>query len=154
MINWGCGWNIQYQDKSGYQWKSIWGAILDNFLEEIIEMPLMLSAKKLSDVRDKSEREILDKTREKEFHHEVAQLMFTVIWCRKDAQTAIFFLTTRVRKPDEGDWKKLQRLLGHPKQTINLLLILRVDGVNIFKLWVDSSYATHEDMRRHARGTM
>ena len=114
----------------------------------------MLSTKTLSGVRDKSERELLDKTREQAFHHAVAQLMFAGIWCRKDAQTEIFFLTTRVRKPDEDDWKKLQRLLGHPKQTINLLLILQVYGVNIVKLWVDESYTTNDDMQGHTRGTM
>ena len=88
------------------------------------------------------------------FHHAVAQLLFTGIQCRKDALTAISFLTTRVRNPDEDDCKKLRRLLGYLKQTIQLPLILRSDGVNVLKWWVDESYADHDDMRGHTGGTM
>ena len=82
------------------------------------------------------------------------QLQFTRIRCRKDAQTAIYFLTKRVRKPDEDGWKKLRRLLGYLKRTIKLLLILRADGVNVLKWWVDASYAAHAYMRGHIGGTM
>ena len=38
------------------------------------------------------------------------------------------FLTTRVRKPGENDWKKLRRLLGYLKIIIKLPMILRADG--------------------------
>ena len=54
----------------------------------------------------------------------MAQLLFTGVLCRTDTQTAIDLLTTRARKPDEDDWKKLRRLLGYLKRTIKLLLIL------------------------------
>ena len=84
----------------------------------------------------------------------MAQLLFTGIRCRKDAQTAIAFLTTTLRNPDEDDWKKLRRLLGYLKRTIKLPLILRADGVNVLKWWVDASYAAHDDMRGHTGGTM
>ena len=84
----------------------------------------------------------------------MAQLIFTGIRCRKDAQTAIAFLTKRVRNPDEDDWKKLRRLLSYLKRTINLPLILRADGVNVLKWWVDASYAAHDDMWGHTGGTM
>ena len=46
----------------------------------------------------------------------MAQLLFTGIRCRKDAQTAIAFLTTRVRKMNKDYWKKLRILLGYLKQ--------------------------------------
>ena len=82
------------------------------------------------------------------------QLLFTGIQFSKDAQTAIAFLTTRVRKPDKGDWKKLRRLLGYLKWTIKLPLILQSDGVNMLKWWVDTSYAAHEDKQGHTRGNM
>ena len=84
----------------------------------------------------------------------MAQLIFTGIRCRKDAQTEIAFLTTRVRKPDEGDWKKLSSLLGYLKKTIKLPLILRAGGVNVMKWWVDASYTAHDDMWGHTGGTM
>ena len=66
--------------------------------------------------------------------------------CRKDTQTAIAFLTKRVRKPDKDDCNKLRRLLGYLKQTIKLPLVLRADGVNVLKYWVDASYAAHAYM--------
>ena len=84
----------------------------------------------------------------------MAQLLFTGIRCRKDAQTEIAFLTTRVRELGEDDWKKLRRLLGYLKQTIKLPLILRADRVNVLKWWVDASYAAHDNMRGHTGGTM
>ena len=77
--------------------------------------------------------ELLDETRAQAFHHAVAQLLFTGIQCRKDAQTTIDFLTMRVRKPDEDDWKKLRRFLSDLKRTIKLPLILQADGVNVLK---------------------
>ena len=54
-------------------------------------------------VREDREREILNETRAQAFYHAVAELLFTRIRCRKDAQTAIDFLTMRVRNPDEDD---------------------------------------------------
>ena len=54
----------------------------------------------------------------------------------KDAQTAISVLTTRVRKPDEGDWRKLRRLMGYLKRTIKLPMILQAYRVNMLKWWV------------------
>ena len=83
------------------------------------------------------------------FHHTVAHLLFTGIRCRNDAQTAIVFLTTRVRNLDEDNWDKLRRLIGYLKRTIKLPLILRADGVNLLKWWVDASYAAHDNMRVH-----
>ena len=59
-----------------------------------------------------------------------------------------------MRKPDEDDCKKLRRLIGYLKRTIKLPLILRADGVNLIKWWVDASYAAHDNMRGHTGGTM
>ena len=39
------------------------------------------------------------------FHHIVAQLLFLCKRARPDIQTAVAFLTTRVKAPDEDDWK-------------------------------------------------
>ena len=77
--------------------------VLDKFPEEITETPETPAASNLFNSREDSDRELLDETRAQEFHHAVAQLLFTGIRCRKDAQTAIAFLITRVIKPDEDD---------------------------------------------------
>ena len=88
------------------------------------------------------------------FHHTVAQLLFTGIRFRRDTKTAIDFLTARVRNPDGDNWKKLRRLIGYLKRMIKLPLILRADGVNVKKWWVDTSYSAHENIRGHTGGTM
>ena len=79
------------------------GGVLDDLPDEITETPETPAASNLFTVREDSERELLDETREHAFHHAVAQLLFTRIGCSKDSQTTIDFLTTRVRKPDEDD---------------------------------------------------
>ena len=128
--------------------------MLDDFLEKITVTPETPAAENLFNVRDNNNQELLDKTWAQEFHHAVEQLLFTGIRCRKDVQTTIYFLTTRVRKPDKEDWKKLSRLLGYQNQTIKLPLILRADVVNMIKWWVDASYADHDDMQGYTGGTM
>ena len=120
--------------------------VLDDFPEEITETPETPAKSNLFTVREDSKRELLDETRAQAFHHAMAQLLFTGIRCRKDTQTAIAFLTTRMRKPDEDDWEKLRRLLGYIKRTMKLPLILRADGVNVLKWWIDASYLAHAKM--------
>ena len=88
------------------------------------------------------------------FRHAVAHLIFTRIWCRKYAQIEIEFMTTRVWKPDEDDWKELRRLGGYLKHKIKLPLILRAYGVNMKKWWIDAPYAAHNDMLVHIGGIM
>ena len=123
--------------------------VLDYFLEEITETPETPAASNLFTVRDDSDRDLPDETRAQSFHHAVAKLLFTGIRCTQDAQTAIYFPTTRVRKADVDDWKKLRRLLGYLKRTIKLPLILRADGVTVLKWWVDTSYAANDNIRGH-----
>ena len=96
--------------------------VLGDFPEEIPETPKTPNASKIFNVRDEKVQELLDETRAQSFHHTVAQLLFTEIRCRKDSQTEITFLTTRVRKTDKDDWKRLRRLLSYLKQTIKLPL--------------------------------
>ena len=128
--------------------------VLDDFPEEITETPETTNTSNPFNVRDDKEQEILHETRAQAFHHAVVELLFTRIRCRKDAQTAIAFLMTRVRKPDEDDCKKLRRFLGYLKRMIKLSLIIQADGVNVMKWWVDASYADHDDMWGHTGGTM
>ena len=89
--------------------------VLANLPKEITETPETHSASNLFNVRYNKERELLDETRAQAFHHTVAQLLFTGIRCRKDAQKVISFLMMRVRKPDKDDWKKLRIFLGYLK---------------------------------------
>ena len=64
-------------------------SMLDDFAEEITETPETPAAANLFNTRDNNKQEILNKTWAQAFHHTLAQLLFTGIQCRKDAQTEI-----------------------------------------------------------------
>ena len=51
--------------------------VLDDFPEEITETPETPAASNLFNVRDENEKELIDETQAQEFHHAVAQLLFT-----------------------------------------------------------------------------
>ncbi len=52
----------------------------------------------------------------------VAQLLFVTLQCRRDIQTAVAFLTTRVKDPDKDDWTKLRHVLKCLHGTVYLSL--------------------------------
>ena len=83
----------------------------------------------------------------KAFHHSVAQLLFVATRVRRDIQTAVAFLTTRVKKPDEDDWGKLKRVLRYLKGTLHMKLKLSVENLGIIRWWVDASYNVHDDCK-------
>ena len=53
----------------------------------------------------------LNEERAKILHTFVAKVLFVCKRYRPDTQVAVAFLTTRVRKPEGDDWKKLIRLV-------------------------------------------
>ena len=55
----------------------------------------------------------LEEERARMFHRTMTRLLFLCKRVRPDIQTAISFMTTRVKKTDEYDWKKLIRLLKY-----------------------------------------
>ena len=84
------------------------------------------------------------------FHHYVAKLLFLCKRARPDIQTAVAFLSTRVKGPDEDDWKKLGRVMKYLRGTIEIVLTLSANGpVLVMKWWVDGAFAVHPDMRSH-----
>ncbi len=87
-------------------------------------------------------------------HSLVAKLLFVSKRARPDIQVPISFLTSRVTKADEDDWKKLKRLLQYLQKTIDMPLTLSIDNLNIVKTWVDAAFAVHDDMRSHTGGTI
>jgi len=81
------------------------------------------------------------------FHSTVAKLLFVAKRARPDILLTVSFLTTRVKCPDQDDWKKLIRLLGYLKETAGLYLTLSCSNLNNLTWFIDGSYASHEDMR-------
>jgi hypothetical protein len=125
--------------------------VFEDFPEEIGRAASSPASDHLFQVRDPEEAEklgkLLSKERAKSFHHSVAQLLFVSTRVRRDIQTTVAFLTTRVKKPDEDDWGKLKRLLKYLKGTKHMKLTLTVDNLSIIRWWVDASYNVHEDCK-------
>ena len=123
----------------------------DDFPDEIGKSSSTSASDHLFQVRDPKETEKMGKWLPEEqavhFHHTVAQLLFISTRVRKDIQTAVAFLTTRVKKPDEDDWGKLKRVLKYLKGTKHLKLTLVVDNMGVIRWWVDASYNAHEDCK-------
>ena len=55
----------------------------------------------------------LDKSKAETFHTMVAKALFVCMRARPDITLTVAFLCTRVKAPDEDDWKKLIRLLKY-----------------------------------------
>jgi hypothetical protein len=83
------------------------------------------------------------------FHHLVAKLLFLSKRARPDIQTAVAFLSTRVKSPDTDDIKKLGRVIRYLRGTLNVPLRLSADPKVGLQWWVDASFATHHDFRSH-----
>ncbi len=82
------------------------------------------------------------------FHHTVYQLLFAASRARCNIQTAVSFLTTRVKDPDKDDWGKRVRVLKYLNRTWFMKLILSAEEMNFAIHWyIDGSHQVHEDCR-------
>ena len=70
-------------------------------------------------------------------------------YTRRDIQTAVAFLTTRVQAPDDDNLGRLKHVLKYPKGTRGLKLTLAVEGMSTIKWWIDVAYATYDDCKGH-----
>ena len=69
---------------------------------------------------------------------------------RPDFETAIGFLTTRVKEPTKDDWHKLVRLMSFIKPTVDDVRTIGADDLHSMLTMIDSANAVHEkDMRGH-----
>ena len=98
--------------------------VLEDFPEEINGEARTPVADHLFQVRPDEERRQLCKRKAKAFHHAMAQLLFACSRARKDIQTAVAFLTTRVKAPDEDDWSKLVSVMRYLKGMLLMPLTL------------------------------
>ena len=89
-----------------------------------------------------------------QFHHVTAQLLYASMRVRRDIQTTVAFLTTRVKSPGEDDWGKLKRVLKYLNGTRKLHLTLSVDSLSQIKWYIDGSHQIHDDCRGHTGSLM
>jgi hypothetical protein len=123
--------------------------VIEEFPEVIKGRAATPAHKKLFVIRDEKDARRLSEEQALAFHHTVAQLLFMATRARRDIQTAIAFLTTRVKSPDEDDWGKLKRVLKYLNGTKYLKLRLTVDNLSMLKWYVDGSHNVHWDCRGH-----
>ena len=96
----------------------------------------------------------LDQARKDLFVHLVMQGLYLSQCGRPDIRTAISFLCSRLKCPDEDDYKKLTRLIRYLRHTLSICLVLGKDDTGVVRWWIDASYAVHPDMRGHTGATM
>ncbi len=133
---------------------------MTNYLEGVLEEAptdmdgeaATLSAKHLFDISDNPIT--LDKATSDLFHSTTAKLLFLAKRGRPDIQCAITFLTTRVKCPDEDDYKKMARVIRYLRQTQEHVMTLEADKTHTIKWWIDASFAVHRDMKSHTGETM
>jgi hypothetical protein len=96
----------------------------------------------------------LDKERAKVFHSIVAMILYVVKMAWPNAALANAFLTTRVREPDEDDWRKLRHLINYLRSTSELPLVLGATQTGVLQWYVDASFAVYQDMRGQTGGAL
>lgn len=108
--------------------------------------------KHLFDVDDHSPK--LEEHRANIFHNLVARTVFLGKQARPDVQLAVGFLSTRLKCPDEGDSKKLRRMVQYLRSRADLVLTLEGDDTHILKWWADAAFAVHGDIRSQSGAVM
>ena len=121
--------------------------IIEDFPEEISTAAKTPAAEHLFKVNDEAKK--IDEERAEIFHMTIAKCLFLCKRARPDIQVAVAFLSTRVTKPDEDDWKKLVRLVKYLFGTKNLSLNLSAGEDSKWEWWVDSAYAVHPNLSLH-----
>ena len=92
---------------------------------------------------------MLSREKKEDFHTFVAKGLFASKRARPDIQPMIAILSTRVKEPNEGDWKKLLRLMKYLNGTQNMVLTLAANDLHIVKWFVDVAYVVHPDFKSH-----
>ena len=118
-------------------------SIIDEFPELITGKAATPATDHIFSIREADEATYLPEDKAISFHHTTAQLVFLNSRARRDIQTAVSFLTTRVKKPDEYDWEKLKRALKYLNGTRRLKLTLMIYSMGVIKWFVDGSHNTH-----------
>ncbi len=123
--------------------------VIAEFQEVISGKSPTPAANNLFKIRDQKDAKPLEEKRALAFHHMVAQLLFMATRARRDIQTAVAFLTTLVKDPDEDDWGKLKRVLKYLNGTKYLKLNLSIDNLGVLKWFVDGSHNVHWNCKDH-----
>ena len=73
---------------------------------------------------------------------------------RQDIARGISFLTTRVKKPCQKDWRKLKKVINFLKGSIEKMLTLIVGNKQTIQWCIDALFAVHKDLKSHIGACM
>ena len=99
--------------------------------------------------KKRSDAGYLDQETAELFHHVTAQLLFLGHRGRPDIRNAVSFLFTRVKSPDNDDYKKLHWVIKYLRKTKFLRLTMEADRLDQNEWFIDAAFAVHEDMHSH-----
>ena len=145
---------IDYIDDVIKEWKGITSKLDDGFDRVVSKRRRIATAAPDDLFKVKEDQVKLGTIRAKYFHKIVAMMLYVTKRARPDTALAIAFLTTRVRGPDEDDWRKLEHLIEYLQSSRELPLILGATKTGVLHWYVDASFATHQDMRGHTGGAL
>ena len=126
---------------------------IEAFGDEVNTTVVSPAAKHIFDTRDGLVPK-LSLTKAENFHHVTAKLLHMMKRARPDIEIPVVFLCTRVRDPDEDDWKKFHQVLCWIKDTIDETRYVGADDLRKLYTWVDAAYAVHPNMRSHTGGSI
>ncbi len=127
------------------------GNVIKGFPEMITGTPTSPTGDRLFDIRDEMDARPLKEERAVAFHHTTAQLLFMATRSRRDIQTALAFLTTRIKNSDKDDWGKL-KLLKYLNGMRDMKLTISVNDLGILKWYVDGLHNVHWDCKCKGHG--
>ena len=123
--------------------------IIKDFPEEIAGKAATPAADYLFEVNSMPNKRLLPEEQAIHLHHYVAKLLFISGQAHQDIQTPVAFLATCIKKWDDDDWEKLQRVVKYLSGTKSLCLTLIATDIGMIKWYVDASYAIHNDCQGH-----
>ena len=76
-------------------------------------------------------------------------LLFVSKCTRPNMQLCVPFLCTQVKSPTIQDYKKIERVIGYLKNTVQLPLAVGIDSDKILTWYIQASFAVHLDFNSH-----
>jgi hypothetical protein len=96
----------------------------------------------------------LETKQAKVFHTFVMKGMFLCKRGCQDIQPAVAFMVTRVTEPNEGDWKKLVKMMKYLKATKDDVPYISADDTGTIQWHVDAAFTIHKDIKSHTGATL
>lgn len=112
-----------------------------------IESVVAAATPVINNLTNRGESKLLNDKECEAVHIFVRKGIFIRKHLRPDIQPPISILSSRVRNPTVPELEKPVRLCKYLNSTIYLHLVLSIDEMKVIKLYIDTSYAIHEDFR-------